>query len=126
MFDALVSSGHFQESLRCCTNSIRTGCCRRTRQGARKPAYDYRARKRNTGALETLLDLFHKAGENTHLTEVYELLAHAYVQSGDLEKARDYYLKFDATGTAKPVALRQLSAGPREIGRNHCFPADHS
>jgi tetratricopeptide (TPR) repeat protein len=40
-----------------------------------------------------LLDLLNKAGENTHLTEVYELLAHAYVQAGELEKARDYYLK---------------------------------
>ena len=47
----------------------------------------------NTTAMETLLELFHKAGENTHVTEVYELLAHAYVQSGQLEKARDYYLK---------------------------------
>ena len=37
--------------------------------------------------------MFAKAGENSHLTEVYELLAHAYVQSGDLDKARDYYLK---------------------------------
>ncbi len=47
----------------------------------------------NTAALETLLELFNKAGENTHVTEVYELLAHAYVQMGDLQKARDYYLK---------------------------------
>jgi pilus assembly protein FimV len=44
-------------------------------------------------ALESVLQLFQKAGENTHLTEIYELLAHAYVQSGDLEKAREYYLK---------------------------------
>jgi tetratricopeptide (TPR) repeat protein len=49
--------------------------------------------RENTAALETLLDLFNKAGETTHITEVYELLAHAYVQSGELEKARDYYLK---------------------------------
>ena len=47
----------------------------------------------NTAAMETLLELFHKAGENTHITEVYELLGHAYVQSEQLEKARDYYLK---------------------------------
>ena len=47
----------------------------------------------NTAALETLIELLNKAGENTHLAEVYELLAHGYVQSGELEKARDYYLK---------------------------------
>src|SRR5437667_4513702 len=49
--------------------------------------------RENTSALEIVLQLFQKAGENTHVTEVYELLAHAYVQAGDLEKARDYYLK---------------------------------
>src|SRR3989441_2938917 len=44
-------------------------------------------------ALETLLELFRKAGDNSHITEVYELLAHACVHSVELEKARDYYLK---------------------------------
>ncbi|HEV7220155.1 MAG: tetratricopeptide repeat protein [Terriglobales bacterium] len=44
-------------------------------------------------SLETVLALFTKAGDTTHTTEVYELLAHAYVQSGDLEKAREFYLK---------------------------------
>jgi tetratricopeptide (TPR) repeat protein len=49
--------------------------------------------RENTSALEIVLGLFQKAGETTHVTEVYELLAHAYVQAGELEKARDYYLK---------------------------------
>jgi pilus assembly protein FimV len=44
-------------------------------------------------ALEILLDLSQKAGDTTHITELYELLAHACVQAGNLEKARDYYLK---------------------------------
>jgi pilus assembly protein FimV len=44
-------------------------------------------------ALDMVLALFSKAGETTHVTEVYELMAHAYVQSGDLEKARVYYMK---------------------------------
>ena len=49
--------------------------------------------RENVPALETLLDLSQKAGDTTHITELYELLAHACVQSGNLEKARDYYLK---------------------------------
>ncbi len=44
-------------------------------------------------ALETILDLSQKAGDSSHMTEVYELLGHACVHSGNLEKARDYYLK---------------------------------
>jgi tetratricopeptide (TPR) repeat protein len=47
----------------------------------------------STAALERLLNLLQKAGDTSHLTEIYELLAHAFVQSGELEKARDYYLK---------------------------------
>jgi tetratricopeptide (TPR) repeat protein len=49
--------------------------------------------RENTAALEMLLDLLNKAGDNSHLTEIYELLAHGYVQAGELEKARDNYLK---------------------------------
>jgi pilus assembly protein FimV len=49
--------------------------------------------REDTPALEMLLELLNKAGDNTHLTEVYELLAHGYTQAGELEKARDYYLK---------------------------------
>ncbi len=49
--------------------------------------------RENTAALEMLLVLLNKAGDSTHLAEVYELLAHGYVQAGELEKSRDYYLK---------------------------------
>ena len=49
--------------------------------------------RENAPALEVLLDLSQKSGDTTHITELYELLAHASVQSGNLEKARDYYLK---------------------------------
>ena len=49
--------------------------------------------RENAPALEILLDLSQKAGDTTHITELYELLAHASVQSRNLEKARDYYLK---------------------------------
>ena len=47
----------------------------------------------NTPALETILELSQKAGDSSHMTEIYELLAHACVHSGNLDKARDYYLK---------------------------------
>jgi len=62
----------------------------------------------NTAALEMLLDLLNKAADNTHLTEIYELLAHGYVQAEELEKARDYYLK-----------LTQLEPGNQLHARNY-------
>ena len=47
----------------------------------------------NPDSLQKLLDLFHKAGDNSHVSEVMELLAHASVQSGDLSLSRDLYQK---------------------------------
>ncbi len=45
----------------------------------------------NPASLEKVLELFHKAGDQSHDSEVHELLAHASVQSGDLGRARDLY-----------------------------------
>ena len=45
----------------------------------------------NTASLEAILDLLGRAGDKSHDAEIMELLGHAYVQSGDLEKARDCY-----------------------------------
>ncbi len=44
-------------------------------------------------ALQSILDLLQKSGDTSHSSEVIELLAHASVQHGDLEKARDLYLQ---------------------------------
>ena len=62
----------------------------------------------NAPALEILLALLNKAGENTHLTEVYELLAHACVQSGELEKAGSYYLKLTQLEPQNQLHARNL------------------
>ena len=62
----------------------------------------------NAAALEILLALLNKAGESTHTTEVYELLAHACVQSGELEKAGSYYLKLTQLEPQNQLHARNL------------------
>ncbi|HSA93393.1 MAG TPA: tetratricopeptide repeat protein [Terriglobales bacterium] len=47
--------------------------------------------KENAPALAILRNLYLKAGITTHLADVSELLAHAWVQAGELTKARDLY-----------------------------------
>ena len=47
--------------------------------------------KDNPPALDALRELFQKAGDRGHISEVTELLAHALVQAGDLPRARDLY-----------------------------------
>jgi tetratricopeptide (TPR) repeat protein len=91
--DALISSGHFVEAIgvyQQYSDRLLSSDSGRVLESLHSIIGHVRE---NPRALESLLELFNRAGENTHLTEVYELLAHAYVQSGDLEKARDFYLK---------------------------------
>jgi tetratricopeptide (TPR) repeat protein len=70
----------------------------------------------NTAALETVLSLLKKAGENTHHTEVYELLAHGYVQAGQLEKARDYYQKLTQLEPQNQIHARNYQQVVARLG----------
>jgi len=91
--EALMSAGHFAEALQV----YQQHCERLLAADSGKTIENLHSLighlRENPTALETLLELLNKAGDTTHVTEVYELLAHAYVQSDQLEKARDYYLK---------------------------------
>ena len=80
----------------------------------------------NTAALETLLGLFKKAGENTHHTEVYELLAHGYVQSEQLEKAREYYLKLTQLEPQNQIHARNYQQVVARLGGSEAFAPHYS
>ena len=91
--NALVSAGRFDEMLqvyRQHSDRLLAGDSAKVLESLHSAIGHVRE---NPTALEALLELLQKAGDTTHITEVYELLAHGYVQSGELEKARDYYLK---------------------------------
>jgi len=70
----------------------------------------------NPASLEKLLDLFQKAGESTHITEVIELLAHASVQSGDLRRARDLYQKLATMEPGNPLHMSNYQQVVSQIG----------
>ena len=91
--DALIAEGQFEQVLRLCQQHADRFLSANAEKVLEKLHMMIGHVRENTAALEMLLDLLAKAGETTHLTEIYELLAHAYVQSCDLQKAQDYYLK---------------------------------
>ncbi len=62
--------------------------------------------RENPDSLQKLLELFHKAGETTHIGEVTELLAHASVQSGDLPRARELYQKLAQMEPQNPLHMQ--------------------
>jgi pilus assembly protein FimV len=70
----------------------------------------------NTDALEVLLSILNKSGESTHLTEVYELLAHACVQTGELEKARAYYLRLTQLEPQNQIHARNYQQVASRLG----------
>ena len=70
----------------------------------------------NPDSLQKLLDLFNKAGENTHVGEVYELLAHASVQAGDLPRARDLYQKLATVEPQNPLHMQNYQQVVGQIG----------
>jgi pilus assembly protein FimV len=70
----------------------------------------------NPDSLQKLLDLFHKAGENTHTSEVMELLAHASVQAGDLPRARDLYQKLAQLEPQNPLHMQNYQQVVSQLG----------
>ena len=82
--------------------------------------------RENPDSLQKLLDLFHKAGENTHVGEVTELLAHASVQSGDLAPRPRSLPETRNHRAAEPPAHAELSAGGQPAGWHFRQQADHA
>ncbi|HET7209778.1 MAG TPA: tetratricopeptide repeat protein [Terriglobales bacterium] len=67
-------------------------------------------------ALQLLLQLFEKAGETTHVAEVKELLAHASVQTGDLQKARDLYQELSSLEPDNPIHSQNAQQVSAKLG----------
>jgi tetratricopeptide (TPR) repeat protein len=60
----------------------------------------------NVPALEKLVELFYKAGDQSHINEVNELLAHACVQTGDFGKAKDLYQSLAEQEPQNPMHMQ--------------------
>ena len=72
--------------------------------------------RENPASLETLIDLFNKAGDTSHISEVKELLAHACVQAGDLAKARDLYQSLAAVEPQNPMHMKNYEQVVERMG----------
>jgi pilus assembly protein FimV len=72
--------------------------------------------RENPDSLQKLLDLFNKAGESTHISEVLELLAHASVQSGDLPRARDLYQRLAQVEPQNPLHMQNYQQVVSQLG----------
>ncbi len=74
--------------------------------------------KESAPALELLRDLFLKAGESGSNAEVAELLAHAYVQAGELAKARDLYNQLSLSEPENPLHAQNYKQIVARLGED--------
>ncbi|HZQ17184.1 MAG TPA: tetratricopeptide repeat protein [Terriglobales bacterium] len=72
--------------------------------------------KDDTQLLEMALAIFQKGGETTQFTDLYELLAHGYVQSGDLQKAGEYYKKLMQLEPANQMHAMNYQQVTQKVG----------
>ena len=72
--------------------------------------------RHDPNALQVLLALFEKAGDTSHVGEVTELLAHASVQTGDLESARDLYQRLSTIEPDNALHTQNLQQVAEKMG----------
>ena len=74
--------------------------------------------KESPEALELLRSLFKRAGETHHDAELKELLAHAYVESGDLAKAKGFYKELADAEPENPLHAQNYKQVMSKLGED--------
>lgn len=74
--------------------------------------------KDNPASLVKLRNVFQKAGATGNIPEVNELLAHAYVKSGELAKAKDLYKELADLEPSNPVHMQNYRQVMARLGED--------
>ena len=104
--DALMQAGHYENALQVFDQHAERLLAENSEKVLKSLHQIIGHVRDNPDSLQKLLDLFNKAGENTHITEVTELLAHASVQAGDLNRAGDLYQKLAQLEPQNPLHMQ--------------------
>jgi tetratricopeptide (TPR) repeat protein len=74
--------------------------------------------KNSSKALLSLKNLFQKAGDTSHEGEITELLAHAYVEEGELNKAKDLYKQLADNEPENPLHAQNYKQVLAKLGED--------
>lgn len=74
--------------------------------------------KDSSKALLSLKNLFQKAGDTSHDGEITELLAHAYVEEGELNKAKDLYKQLAENEPENPLHAQNYKQVLAKLGED--------
>ena len=74
--------------------------------------------KNSPAALQIMMRLLQKTGDNSHVNEVMEMLAHSYVQSGDFIQARDTYKRLADLEPENPLHIQNYKQMMGKLGED--------
>src|SRR5215472_6227687 len=114
--DALMQAGHYENALQVFDQHAERLLAENSEKVLKSLHQIIGHVRDNPDSLQKPLDLFNKAGENTHITEVTELLAHASVQAGDLSRASDLYQKLAQLEPQNPLHVQHYQQVAGQLG----------
>jgi len=114
--DALMQAGHYENALQVFDQHAERLLAENSEKVLKSLHQIIGHVRDNPDSLQKLLDLFNKAGENTHITEVTELLAHASVQAGELSRAGDLYQRLAQLEPQNPLHMQNYQQVASQLG----------
>ena len=116
--EALLAAGSYQESLalyREFSGQLSLSNTESLNHGLESALYKVRD---DAPLLEFVRELYRKLGDQPHVSESTELLAHALVQAGDLKRARDLYRELVETEPENPMHEQQYRQVLAKLGED--------
>ncbi len=116
--EALLAKGEFEAALRV-YDTHADKLLAANQQGTMDALHGTIGRiKDSAPALAALRSLYLKAGDNSHLTEVTELLAHAYIAANELEQGRDLYQELSQMEPENPLHMQNYRQVIARLGQD--------
>ena len=116
--ETLMATGSYRESLaiyREFSGQLSLGNTESLQHGLEAALYKVRE---DAALLEIVRELYRKLGDQSHISESTELLAHALVQAGDLKRARDLYRELTESEPENPMHEQQYRQVLAKLGED--------
>ena len=116
--DALMSAGEFEQALEVYAEHSERFLAGNSEQLINSLIGSINKVKENAAALSKLRSVLKAAGAQTHINEITELLAHAYVQEGQLASAGELYKELSELEPENPLHAQNYKQIQAKLGQD--------
>lgn len=116
--DALMAAGEFERGLEIYADNTEHFLGRNAEKLMGTLIESIARVKESAGALAKLRSILKAAGDHTHINEVTELLAHAYVQEGQLASAGELYKELSELEPENPLHTQNYKQIQAKLGHD--------